>query len=172
MEDDFSISKYVFNTDDKLEFILWFYNSNLGKNLNIIVNEDGNIIKQLGDEYHSSFHIFHDSSSNENKFIIGKTSGPNEITEVYLLPTSQLTTKEIQGKNKLSAFPVPTSGVLNIINPRNGANKVEIFDTAGKLVHNTSFNLNEGKITVDVQRLPKGVYIYKVGDLSSKFIKK
>ena len=171
MEVDFSISKYVFNTDDKLEFILWFYNSSLGKDMTLIVNEDGNIIKQFGDEYHSFYHIFHDSASNKNKFVIVKTSGTNEITEVYLLPTTQLTTKEIQGKNKLSAFPIPTNKILNIINPKNGANKIEVFDSSGKLVLNRSFANSENNISIDVEILPKGIYFYKVGELGSKFIK-
>ncbi len=86
----------------------------------LIINEDGNIIKQFGNEYHSLYQIFHDAVSNQNKFVISKSSGTNTITEVYALPTSSLTTLEIQtqNKNKLSAFPVPANKLLNIMNPR------------------------------------------------------
>ncbi|AZB09579.1 T9SS C-terminal target domain-containing protein [Chryseobacterium sp. G0162] len=93
------------------------------------------------------------------------------LTEAYALPTSVLAAKEIQAGSKLSAFPVPTNKILNVMNPGNGANKIEIFDVTGKLVTNKSFSASEGKISVAVENLPKGVYVYKIGNLSSKFTK-
>ncbi|OPH00342.1 hypothetical protein B2I21_00455, partial [Chryseobacterium mucoviscidosis] len=68
--------------------------------------------------------------------------------------------KEIQTEAKLSAFPIPTSKILNITNPENGAHKVQVFDTTGKLVVNQSFLTSDSKISVDVESLPKGIYIY------------
>lgn len=80
------------------------------------------------------------------------------LTEVYALPTSVLAAKEIQAGSKLSAFPVPTNKILNVMNP-------------GKLVTNKSFSASEGKISINVENLPKGTYVYKIGNLSSKFTK-
>ncbi|WP_250252699.1 T9SS type A sorting domain-containing protein [Chryseobacterium sp. Marseille-Q3244] len=68
------------------------------------------------------------------------------MTEAYALPTSVLAAKEIQAGSKLSALPVPTNKILNVMNP-------------GKLVTNKSFSASEGKISVDVENLPKGVYV-------------
>ncbi|MEB4761346.1 T9SS type A sorting domain-containing protein [Chryseobacterium indologenes] len=82
-----------------------------------------------------------------------------------------LSTQEIQLDNKLSAYPNPTNKTLNIMNPKNGANKVLVYDASGKLVINKSFSSNEDKIAIDVEALTKGVYIYKIGELSSNFIK-
>ncbi len=180
----YTMSKHIFNTDDKYEFLIeasyYEQSTQMSYRKLLLINDEGSLIKDFhpnaGQKNLSGiYQVFHDSVSGKNKFVIGN-SAPNTPTleseyELYSLPTTELATKEVS-YSRLSAFPIPTSGVLNIMNPRNGANKVEIFDAAGKLVHNTSFNLNEGKITVDVERLPKGVYIYKVGDLSSKFIKK
>ncbi|ATN07351.1 hypothetical protein CRN76_19115 [Chryseobacterium indologenes] len=84
---------------------------------------------------------------------------------------SSLSTQEIQLDNKLSAYPNPTNKTLNIMNPKNGANKVLVYDASGKLVINKSFSFNEDKIAIDVETLTKGVYIYKIDELSSKFIK-
>ena len=168
---DYSVSRYVFNTNTKLEFVMHFYNSTLGNSVTLIVDEDGNTIKNFGIDYDYNFVVFHDAPSNTNKFMIGKDVGANSFLEVYSLPTSALTTKEIQTKGKLSAFPVPTNKILNIFNPQNGANKIEVFDASGKLVKNQSFTTSENKISMDVENLPKGIYIYKVGELSSKFIK-
>ncbi|MCA4778031.1 T9SS type A sorting domain-containing protein [Empedobacter stercoris] len=83
----------------------------------------------------------------------------------------QMSITESKEKNKLSIFPIPANKILNIINPKNGANKIEIFDINGKLVLNKNFANSENKISIDVENLPKGIYIYKVGELSTKFIK-
>lgn len=173
LQEKFSISKRVFNTDDQLEFILTFLNNQSGQRLMLIINEDGNIIKQFGNDYHPLYQIFHDAVSNQNKFVISKNSGTNTITEVYTLPTSSLTTLEIQAqhKNKLSAFPIPTSKHLNIMNPGNGGNNVQIYDVSGKMVLHKSFSSGEKNISIDVESLKAGVYLYTIGDQSSKFIK-
>lgn len=173
LQENYSISKRIFNTDDKLEFILTFLNNQGGQHLMLIINEDGNIIKQFGNDYHSLYKIFHDAESNQNKFVISKNSGTNTITEVYALPTSTLTTLEIQtqNKNKLSAFPIPTNKLLTITNPGNGGNNVQVYDVSGKMVLHKSFTSGEKNISIDVESLKSGVYMYKIGDQSSKFIK-
>ena len=179
-EDGFQISKHLFNTDDKFEFIVRgnYYNGSTQHIKVMIINEDGTLIKDFNTDANissdSDINIFHDNISNSNKLLIQKypnSNYDNFFFEVYSLPTSALTLKEIQSKNKLSAFPVPTNKILNIINPQNGANKLQIFDGSGKLVASKSFGSSENKISIDVENLPKGVYFYKIGDLSSKFIK-
>lgn len=171
---DYGISKYVFNTDEKFEFIVTVVNNTTQQKKNFILNEDGDIIKDLADYYVANeyVNIYHDSLNNVNKMKLVKRDGTNAgITEIYLLPTTELTTKEIQGKNKLSAFPIPTNKILNIINPENGSNKIEIYDLSGKLILIKNFSYNENRISLNVENLLKGTYIYKIGDLNSKFIK-
>lgn len=177
-ECSYSISKHIFNIDDKLEFLVEVYDTsgNFGAKL-LLINDDGTLLKDfhstpLTKSYAESFEIFHDSVNNINKLLVhNRANISNDQTDVYSLPTSNLTSKEIKSKNKLTAFPIPTSKILNIYNPKNNVNKVEIFDATGKLVISKSFNSNEEKITINVENLTKGNYIYKIGDLASKFIK-
>lgn len=178
----YSISKNIFNTDDKYEFIIeagYFDNSNqkIYKKL-LIIDEDGNLLKDFHPNagmknFFDLYYIFHDSTTNKNKILIENRIEFNEYPQfdVYSLPTSELTSKEIQGKNKLSAFPIPTNKILNIINPKNGTNKIEIFDNSGKLVLSKNFANSENKISLDLENLPKGIYMYKIGEQTSKFIK-
>ncbi len=93
------------------------------------------------------------------------------IDDFRLSQTTSLAIEEIKSQNKLSAFPIPANKTLNIINPQNGANKIQIYDTSGKLILNKMFTSYDNKIALDVEYLPKGNYIYKIGNLSSKFIK-
>lgn len=173
---NFILSKNIFNTDNLLEIVVVFhkYDNINGLIIRIIIfNEDGQIVKDFGENYRLDdefdFHVYHDNTTNTNKLRLYKVT--TNSTEIYNLPTTSLASKEIQSKNNLSAFPIPTNKVLNIINPDNGANKVQIYDTSGKLVMNKSFSSHDDKIAIDVEALTKGIYIYKIGEMSSKFIK-
>lgn len=177
--EEFSISKNIFNTDSKFEFMVGIFNDTQTFYKLLLINEDGTLIKDFHTDpnklYDGGFQVFHDVTTNTNKLIVhsGTTFNNSSIplTDVYALPTSVLAAKEIQTGNKLSAFPIPTNKILNVMNPGNGANKIEVFDVTGKLVVNKSFSTSEGKVSVDVEALPKGVYFYKIGSLSSKFTK-
>lgn len=163
-----SISKNVFNNDDKLGFFI-AYGGNFAEKKLQIINEDGNVIKNFDNTYYDyDIDLFTDKTVNKNKLVLLTSTG---INEVYTLPTSSLSAKEIGSKRKLSAFPIPTNKIINVINPENGANKIEVYDRSGKLVLNKSFANSDNKISIDVENLPNGIYIYKVGGLSSKFIK-
>lgn len=171
----FAISKHIFNTDDKYEFMILAYSQEYNRKL-LLFNEDGQLIKDFhpnpSDKSYRWYYVFHDSSANINKILVNNyVNGYDDQTDVYSLPTSALTTKEIQSQGKLSAFPIPTNKTFNFINPKNGANKIEIFDLTGKIVINKSFGVSENTISLDVENLPKGIYIYKIGNSSSKFIK-
>lgn len=177
--EEFSISKNIFNTDGKFEFMVGVFNDTQTYYKLLLINEDGTLIKDFHTDpntlYGGEFHVFHDATTNTNKLTVhsGTTfnNSSTPLTEVYALATTVLAAKEIQAGSKLSAFPIPTNKILNVMNPGNGANKIEIFDVTGKLVANQSFSLSEGKISIDVENLPKGAYIYKIGNLSSKFMK-
>lgn len=180
-EGEFSVSKHVFNTDDKYEFLVTITYSDVNlKSFSklLLINEDGQLLKDFHPNageinYRGYSQIFHDISNNKNKFIVNNViaEGYKEQYDVYSLPTSELTTKEIKFQSKLQAFPIPTNKILNVINPQNGVNKIEVFDTTGKLVLNKNISTSENKILLDVENLPNGVYFYKIGNLTSKFIK-
>ena len=169
--DNFILSKNIFNTDNLLEIVTVSGNY---PNYSIkIYNEDGTLVKDFGTGYQFDdefdFHVFHDNSTNTNKLRLYKSSTIS--TEIYNLGTTSLASKEIQEKTKLAAFPIPTNKTLNVVNPNNGNNKIQIFDTTGKIVLSKSFQVSESKILLNVENLPNGIYIYKIGELSSKFIK-
>ena len=169
--DNFILSKNIFNTDNLLEIVTTSGNY---PNYSIkIYNEDGILVKDFGTGYQFEdefdFHVYYDSNSNKNKLRLFKSS--SNSTEIYNLSTNSLTTKEITDKNKLTAFPIPTNKNLNIINPNNGNNSLQVYDENGKIVINKLFTNSEKTISLDVEFLPKGIYIYKIGNINSKFLK-
>lgn len=177
----YAISKHIFNNDDNLEFLIETrISSSTGPagvyTKFLLINENGVILNDFtptaGLSFSGSYNIFHDAVSNTNNIII-KNFDINfgEQYQVFGLPTTVLAAKEIQKTNKLTAFPIPTSKILNISNPDNGSNKVEIYDATGKLVSNKIFGTNDTTIAVNVESLPNGTYFYKIGESGSKFIK-
>lgn len=181
-ENPFFMSKNVFNNDNNYEFMVEVYQMGTGSNpmifKTILIDENGNLIKDFHPtpsikQATESFSVYHDNVTNTNKLIIRNNVNGQPINQydVYSLPTSSLNLKEVQSKSKLSAYPIPTNNVLNIINPENGSNTVNVYDTSGKLVLNKNFNSSESKISINVENLIKGIYIYKIGENSSKFIK-
>lgn len=171
-----SVTKHIFNTDDNYEFIVEIRNN--GDYKYLIIDENGKIIKNLSNSpNYSSYYptVFFDEKSNKNKLIISQVNKQDYSDihqEVYLLPTSSLSIEEVKENSKLQAFPNPTQSTLNIVNPKNGANNVEIYDMIGRLILKKDFNSNDNKISIDVQDLSNGNYIYKIGNSSAKFIKK
>ncbi|MCJ7932242.1 MAG: T9SS type A sorting domain-containing protein [Chryseobacterium sp.] len=174
---NFVLSKNVFNTDNKLEVMITFekYNNVTYEREYIIriYNEDGNVLHEFGPNYKFSdeydINVYHDNTTHTNKLRLFNQD--THSTEIYKLPTTSLSTKEILSKTKLSAFPVPANKTLTIINPGNGFNKVDVYDMAGKMIVSRSFSAVDDQISIDVQNLPKGTYFYTIGNLSSKFIK-
>ena len=169
--DNFILSKNIFNTDNLLEIVTTSGNY---PNYSIkIYNEDGILVKDFGTGYQFEdefdFHVYYDSNSNKNKLRLFKSS--SNSTEIYNLSTNSLTTKEITDKNKLTAFPIPTNKILNIVNPNNGNNSLQVYDENGKIVINKLFTNSEKTISLDVEFLPNGLYLYKIGNFSSKFLK-
>jgi len=170
-DNDFDVSKHIFNADNKLEFLVYFSGNSPVSKVRII-NEDGEIIKDFpGTYYLEDAVIYHDPIDNINKIKLYNEGTGN--TEIYALPTSVLANKEITStlKNKLTAFPIPAKTTLKITNPKNGNNKVSVFDTTGKLVLSQTFSSQEDLVSLNVENLAKGLYIYNIGEQGSKFIK-
>ena len=74
-----------------------------------------------------------------------------------------------------SVFPNPTRDFVNIIiiNDRWSIEKIDIFDLQGRIIYSDIVFCDEGEntFTVDLQNLPQGTYIVKVGEKTQKVVK-
>lgn len=84
---------------------------------------------------------------------------------------SSLSTNDISSEKLVSVYPTKTKDFVNILIP-NGAKEIEIFDISGKSVLQ---NVAKGFQTINMEKLPKGVYIINIkttnGSISKKVIK-
>ncbi len=170
-----AVSDKLFNSDNLIEFILWTrgeFNSGYTYSHKLL-NENGEIVQDLlysENGMDNEIHIVK-GIDNDYKLIIaiGQYDAGFDYN-IYSLPGTYLEVNTLMADDKAYIYPNPAKTVINLTNPNNGSNELKIFSSAGHLVKFINFG-NEEKITVNVNELPKGVYIIKAGNLSSKFIK-
>ncbi len=86
---------------------------------------------------------------------------------------------KIHLKSEITISPNPSSDFIELSKPSEGsANAVRIFNVFGERVVNSSevlnnsqFSIHNSQLRIDVSGLPSGVYIVRIGDKVSKFIK-
>lgn len=71
---------------------------------------------------------------------------------------SMVSTFETALVGKIKVYPNPTSNIINITNPI--GESIEIFDIQGKKVKDVI--INKSQQAIDIQELPKGVYVLKM----------
>ena len=69
---------------------------------------------------------------------------------------------ENSSKDKWEIYPNPNKGQFTISGPENGMGKLIILTMQGQSVKTIS--ISGQKTQVDIQELPKGIYLLKMGD--------
>ena len=70
------------------------------------------------------------------------------------------------------AYPNPASYSVNLPYSAGQATELKIFSVDGKMIESRSVAAGNGVVEVRVDEMPKGVYIYRMGDAYGKFIVK
>jgi hypothetical protein len=73
--------------------------------------------------------------------------------------TSTGVTEPLSGDDRISAYPNPSSGTVNIVSPYKGISTMRIFDANGRLVHSSQL---QGKYELETGQWPEGLYLYHV----------
>jgi hypothetical protein len=168
-------SDKLFNSDSKIEFIVSSvryspYQENL-----TVYNEDGDNIFNF--ENFITFNLVK-TPQNEYKLIMYKDlagSGQSPITfSVYgLSGTLSVNQQNLLKKQKMISFPNPSSNKINVKNPlKNNENeKIQVFDINGRKVLEKKIIGNGENIQLDISKLSKGIYNYRIREFGNKFVK-
>ncbi len=82
-------------------------------------------------------------------------------------------TKEISQSQKISISPNPVSGFTTISWNEANVQSLEIFDFSGRSIQQIPFSPTQNNISLNVQHLPKGVYVLRIRAIegvSNKFL--
>lgn len=165
------VSDKLFNTDSKIEFLVKSRKPNDAYTNLTIFNEDG--IEGLTFEIVDTYKLIK-TVQNTYKLItvsqIPVNNGKYEY-KVYALDGTLDASQENLLNKSIIQYPNPTSGKLYLKNIEINNNKslIEVFTIDGKTVLKKTMNPNQNFI--DVSSLSNGVYYYKIGNYTNRFIK-
>jgi hypothetical protein len=165
----YTITDKLFNSDSKIEFIVRSRDSGIPYTNLTVFNEDGEEIFEF--ELVDDFKLI---KTPENTFKLITTSfyNNNKIDyKVYNLSGTLDASQETLLNKDIIQYPNPTSKNLYLknIDIKNKGSFLEIFTIDGKKV--LTKNIKQSETYIDVSNLSKGVYYYKIGRYSHKFIK-
>jgi len=152
------VSEKIFNTDNKLEFIILYIPISFGGEMNSfyrLYNEDGIILKDLGDSYY----IFKNSKGEYRL-----ETSVNGVTEVYSLP----------GRGNLTSVTPPDRKVTKLsYNLRPGETAtMRIFNAKGQLIETRQIDSVFDRVFLNTTNYRRGVYVYEINGVSRKFVVK
>lgn len=164
----------LFNSDNLIEFLLVTRSSTDTHKMSL-VNENGVVLQQFGDKQDA---LIVKTLSNKYKLITQKATYNSDVyttaKDVYSLSGTLSVNQASNLSKSVVAYPNPAKNVLNITNPydKTENTNLKVYSVSGKLVLQKNIsNESEDFIKLDVSTLPSGVYIYKINEVSNKFIK-
>jgi len=176
------LSKNLFNSDNKLEFIATFFNPNVlsennhnSYNFCRIINEEGQVIKDFNKSYTLSPSVIK-LSNGQWKLSLTRSLYPTPVTyttEIYSLPGTLPNSISEQGYNPLQpAYPNPAHTIITLpYQLKQGEfSTMNIYNINGQLVETKQLGCDFDKILLNVSNYTKGMYIYEVKGVSNKFI--
>jgi hypothetical protein len=164
------VTDKLFNNDNQIEFLYKSYKNN--DNKIYLCNDTGVLLQSFPGKYYAG--IVKDNSNNYKMIVSGSLQNP--VTNSYdydvygLIGTLSTEQQDILTK-KAFVFPNPSNNIINISNTSNTgrASTLQIFSIDGKKI--LEENHSEEEIKIDVTGFQNGVYIYKLGNKTGKFIK-
>ncbi len=163
----------LFNSNSDIEFIIGVENTTTYENKILLFDENGgNSLFDFGDKFNLS--VIKDLNNNYKLIAATDKESPNSFDVYALSGTLSVEQEEFFRRLGIISFPNPSENRISITNPINNGNNsiLRVYDTNGKNVIIKNVIGNGVNISLDISNLNKGVYTYKIGNYSNKFIKK
>lgn len=166
-------SDKLFNSDNLIEFITVTFLANNTYKMTLI-NENGVTLQEFGAR--NTAKIIKNIAGNFKLITQGHSlNADGETVDVYSL-TGTLSADQFNQLYRTGiAYPNPAEDILNIADflKAGETTKLEIFSLNGqKVVEKNVTSNSENTVSVDISRLSKGLYIYKINGQQNKFLKK
>jgi hypothetical protein len=171
-------SDKLFNTDNTIEFVALRAKGDIYSF--ILMNENGDSITTLGDNNCEGYRFYYEYNliqyvktiDNKSKLIVNSAEHLCDSVFVYSLPGTLTKTQEnLLRSQNMTMFPNPSSDFATIkTNLTSLDGTLQISDINGRNIKNISIEPGIKEKTIDISDFKPGVYIYKSGNQSGKFI--
>lgn len=96
----------------------------------------------------------------------------NDETDVAILNFSTSVIGLNENETKISVYPNPTTGFVNVDCSDLNAEKISIFDVTGSKIEDFNISKNTQNTQLDLNGYSKGIYFLKIGNRTEKIIVK
>jgi len=99
-------------------------------------------------------------------------NGADKIVFVKLAnPNYNINVNNIQSAKNITLYPNPTNGIATIEYTANKKEMLNIYNMLGETVYQNHWLPSQTQQTIDINKLPNGLYIIRLGDSEMKFVK-
>ena len=173
--------KHIINTDDKAELFVSASCGQMDNNNSIalIINEDGQIISNLGTNYLLYCMGFH-KVNDQIRMMVSEYHYTNQQTLSYLYSvyscfgnyTPNNASSFSSDMNLASPYPNPAVNIVNLpYQLESGKTSViKVYNINGQLMGSYPIGSDFEAISVDVSHYAKGIYTYEYNGISNKFV--
>ncbi len=172
-----AFSKHYFNNDDNLEIAVTYHRKNPNYNNSDrklwIINEDGELIQDVGTAYLISIGGFH-KNGNELRCMVVKLDGlGRQENEIYRCAgNGGNSSVPANNSDNMNAYPNPANSIITLPYSlkTNTSSEMHIYDIQGRLVKTINVGPHFNEIIVDITAFPNGIYIYECEGVSNRFV--
>lgn len=176
------ISTKLFNSDDKIEFIVSYSKTTDGSSVYLmkLLNEDGITIKDFGNSQSCQLFI---GSDNKYKLLCTNpklvyTNYPtvyhieytNEVYSLGGIVSSSISA--LQASPSENPYPNPSNTVINLPYQLSSGSSstMNIFNLNGQLIEQKTIDSNFNNVLLRVETYKPGIYFFEYNGISNKFI--
>lgn len=154
----------------EIEFLVCLYNSQMESYHLCIYNSKGENIYKIKEYNEMPTIVYGILNINDTAKLVVWYNNKTDIFVIKDYPISDIS--QISTINSVKAYPNPSHNLININLPKNyDSNELLVYNLSGDLI--TFCQIKEqSQITLDVSTYPNGIYVYKIGNYSGKFIVK
>lgn len=167
-------SKHLYNDNDKIEFTIIFKKTDEFKFITQIQDEDGSVLIDFGGYVSMNWFV------TNNKFVMyvnyAESINKDDIfkNEIYSLggtvPASTTTLKS--ASTTKSAYPNPSSSIINIPYNITGTSILTIYNMNGQIVDTKTIDNYFNELQLNVSNYTPGIYTYQYNGIINRFIVK
>jgi len=163
-------TKHLFNSDDKIEFLILSWCMCSPEFSMQLYDEDGTLLQDFGNKNYAKIIQTTDSKL---KLIIG-TNSADSVTSIYTLPGTLSSVSLKSATVSDSPYPNPASTTVTL--PYKIASgtttTMSIYNINGQLIEQKTIDSVFDKILLNVSGYEPGTYIYTYNGISNRFIVK
>lgn len=168
-------SKYLYNDNDKVEFVAIFKKTDESVYITQVQDQDGNSLVQLNGYVSLSNYIANNTFKMRATYMESINANDEYKEEIYSLGGTVPTgVSLIKSTSKKNPYPNPSNTTINIPYELNGSNVaiLNIYNSNGQIIETKKIDSYFNEIKLNVSNYKPGIYMYEYNGVTNRFLVK